>query len=542
MTSLSRLRLLAAAMTSSFLLLCGSASAQIALAPTANPSANIDQARNGTADAPTSPVHFQNGNAGAQNSHYLEGLSIPYRVRIDGLTPGTHTAVIGWDIRQGGKNALDYITGPNRLQPHMQFLPPHPAEVVNPLEGLTGTFAAPTRFAISPPVAILSGQPLASFNALPAAERELWTYNGTVTGVTYVLNADGNMGDLTASASESRMKITFTASTSSVVIAFGGHIASQVDWGAGHSASAISGSPYHARVLTVDNTSIGNQDRSLSTDAVLGCNVVGPAAACAGTVQTFGESSAETGATYLWAFTANSSGATFVGGNTGASVQVNVGQATGGSEGFTLQVTVTGGRNAVMCSIPVTVTPLPRAAVDDAQVCPGGSVSLCANASGGSGPYTYRWSNGATSSCISVSSVGSYSVTVTDAKGCQGTDSGTVTLTPPVNAPHLGRAGGLPGRRPHVYGASGHELLPLVRDRRQHPGTGGWALGVRAGGTRLWQHVHVVARGHQCRRLHGYGNPDGERSGHAASGDHRGRRRVHDRMPRAAGVLIAGRE
>src|ERR1041385_2700855 len=99
-----------------------------------NSSANIDQARNGTASAPISPVHFQNGNAGAQNSHYLEGHSIPYRVRLDGLTPGTHTVVIGWDIRQGGKNALDYITSPNRLEPHSQFLPPHPAEVVDPLE------------------------------------------------------------------------------------------------------------------------------------------------------------------------------------------------------------------------------------------------------------------------------------------------------------------------------------------------------------------------------------------------------------------------
>src|ERR1043166_1061882 len=155
-----------------------------------NSSANIDQARNGTASAPISPVHFQNGNAGAQNSHYLEGHSIPYRVRLDGLTPGTHTVVIGWDIRQGGKNALDYITSPNRLEPHAQFLPPHPAEVVDPLEGLTGSVAGPAA------------------SALPAAEKELWTYSGTVTGAIYVNNAEGNLGNLSAAASESRMQIT----------------------------------------------------------------------------------------------------------------------------------------------------------------------------------------------------------------------------------------------------------------------------------------------------------------------------------------------
>src|SRR2546423_8768025 len=96
----------------------------IAARAAGNSSANIDQARNGTTDAPITPVHFQNGNAGAQNSHYLEGQSIAYRVRLDGLSLGTHSVTIGWDVRQGGKNALDYITGPNRLEPHSQFLPP----------------------------------------------------------------------------------------------------------------------------------------------------------------------------------------------------------------------------------------------------------------------------------------------------------------------------------------------------------------------------------------------------------------------------------
>ena len=173
MALLLRLRLFVAATTCALLPLCGSALAQtLPLSPT-GASANIDQARNGTASAPTSPVHFQNGNAGAQNSHYLEGLSIPYRVRLDGLTPGTHTVVIGWDVRQGGKNALDYVTSPNRLEPHAQFLPPHPAEVVDPLEGLTGTYSTATHFAIPAPVAVLSGQPLASFNALPAVERHI---------------------------------------------------------------------------------------------------------------------------------------------------------------------------------------------------------------------------------------------------------------------------------------------------------------------------------------------------------------------------------
>jgi hypothetical protein len=51
--------------------------------------------------------------------------------------------------------------------------------------------------------------------------------------------------------------------------------------------------------------------------------------------------------------------------------------------------------------------------------------TLCATPSGGSAPYIYRWSTGATSPCISVSDTGSYTVTITDNRGCQATGTGS---------------------------------------------------------------------------------------------------------------------
>ena len=66
-------------------------------------------------------------------------------------------------------------------------------------------------------------------------------------------------------------------SADSVVIAWGGHIASSVDWHDDpgetvQTASDISGSPYHTRVISIKEgnvvKSIGNQDRSLSANAV----------------------------------------------------------------------------------------------------------------------------------------------------------------------------------------------------------------------------------------------------------------------------------
>jgi hypothetical protein len=77
-------------------------------------AADLDQARNGTASSPTSPVHYQNGNAGAQNSHYIEGHSIAYRLHLTNLTTAppadTHSVVIEWDIKHSSRNAIDYIT------------------------------------------------------------------------------------------------------------------------------------------------------------------------------------------------------------------------------------------------------------------------------------------------------------------------------------------------------------------------------------------------------------------------------------------------
>lgn len=57
------------------------------------------------------------------------------------------------------------------------------------------------------------------------------------------------------------------------------------------------------------------------------------------------------------------------------------------------------------------------------EFCPGESVVLTADANLCSGPYTFQWSNGATTSSITVTESGTYSVTVISADGCSGTSS-----------------------------------------------------------------------------------------------------------------------
>ncbi len=75
-------------------------------------------------------------------------------------------------------------------------------------------------------------------------------------------------------------------------------------------------------------------------------------------------------------------------------------------------------------------------------ICSGSSVVLSANASAGTAPYTYSWSDGETTSSISVNKAGTYSVTVTDkTPGCTGVKQ-SITITSAVvpNAPTAANA------------------------------------------------------------------------------------------------------
>jgi len=234
--------------------------APIAVAPVAaaNPSASLDQCANDPAPSPatdgcdSSAAQWVNGNLGASKSVYREGDSIPYRLTFGNLAISSgHTVTIEWDTTKAGKHAIDYLTTYNRTVAN-----------ANPCLGVSGcVFANSSLFAIpkDPQVDNGSGSPITQ----TPGNFTIWGGTITAASIYSYSHGTGFAGDKSAS-----IVITFSADVANPVIAWGGHIATRHDWGPTSSAVAISGSPYHTRLLDLDGSG-GNQDRSLSAAAVI---------------------------------------------------------------------------------------------------------------------------------------------------------------------------------------------------------------------------------------------------------------------------------
>jgi hypothetical protein len=335
--------------------------------PSAPMKITLEQIRNGSATSRLDPGAWVNGNLNGSQAHYAEQWSIPYRMVFTGLPIGVHTLVIEWDIRQGSKMALDYVTDYNLIDnapgSHM-FTFGHLKENIDPTIGVSG-LGLPVRYQLPVPSSAgspVSGQPAINFNSITTvnvltSKTVMTIYNGIISAMTYP-----SQGSLSASASASQLQIVFTNTSSTCVLAWGGHIAAQAYWGAGNSASAISGSPYHMRLISIDGSG-GNLDRSLSADAVVDpppCIVSGAASVCPGSTTTYKydpdndgvANDLPSGYTALWSFSGSANGASIVGSATGNSVQVLAG-ACGSS--FTIQVLLTNSSGTVGCSEAVTV-------------------------------------------------------------------------------------------------------------------------------------------------------------------------------------------
>ena len=145
----------------------------------------------------------------------------------------------------------------------------------------------------------------------------------------------------------------------------------------------------------------------------------GPTTFCQGGSVTL---TASAGATYLW--------------STGAITQ-SITVTTSGN--YTVNVTDINGCSGNSAATVVTVNPLPTPTITAGgpkTFCQGGSVTLTCTAGA-----SYLWSTGAITQSITVTTSGTYTVTMTDANGCVGTTAGTTVTVHPLPTPTITTSG-----------------------------------------------------------------------------------------------------
>lgn len=299
----------------------------------------------------------------------------------------------------------------------------------------------------------------------------------------------GEPSALSASASSSNVSCNGAADGSASVSALGGTSPYTYSWSNGGSGSSISGLAAGSYSVTVTdaNGCSANSSASVSEPSALSASASGSDASCNGASNGSVSLTVSGGSapySYSWS---NGSSSANLSGVTAGSYSVTVTDANGctanasASVGQPSALAVSASSSNVSCnggsngsasvsssggtapysyswsnggsgssvsglsagSYSVTVTDangctanasasvnepsalsLSVSAVD--ATCETADGSASASVSGGTAPYSYSWSNGATSSAATGLSAGSYSVTVTDANGCTANGGATV--------------------------------------------------------------------------------------------------------------------
>lgn len=147
--------------------------------------------------------------------------------------------------------------------------------------------------------------------------------------------------------------------------------------------------------------------------------------ACEGTSISFTDLSTNVPNAWNW---------TFAGGTPSSSTQQNptVVYNSAGNHEVSLRVTNSDGNDTKTISgyINITAAPSISETLNNLSCNGANDGSITLNISGGSSPYSYAWSNGATSKNISNLNDGNYSVTVTDNNGCVA--NGTYSVSEPA--------------------------------------------------------------------------------------------------------------
>jgi len=243
---------------------------------------NLDQWANGVVGGVS--ASWQNGNLNGNNSAYAEGRTVPFRLAVEGLAPGTHTIRINYDFTAGGHKAYDFLASVDASEDVGALLCAVGGGGVSSLCPSLGAYDAEP-FPADPFVPDVAGKSVdgaITFSGLTAAQRELRIYGGTITSIVLNPDPDGNPQTATPAGtaghigpvsgnSTTDLIVTFSSNGSAVLLVWGGHLAQSPFWNGLNDpdgAAEVSGAPWHMRTQQLDNSGNKNQDRSIQPSAI----------------------------------------------------------------------------------------------------------------------------------------------------------------------------------------------------------------------------------------------------------------------------------
>ncbi|MBK9254468.1 MAG: DUF3494 domain-containing protein [Saprospiraceae bacterium] len=221
------------------------------------------------------------------------------------------------------------------------------------------------------------------------------TYSVTITdsnGCTSVCNRIVTVNPLPACTITGSDVICLGSSTQLCVSGGASYI-----WNTGATTDCISTGTAGTYSVTITDsngcTSVCN--RTVTVNPLPACTITGSDVICLGSSTQLCVSG---GVSYIW--------------TTGATTDC----ITAGTAGtYSVTITDSNGCTSVCSKTMVALTELPECfIVGDIYFCEGSSAEIC----GPTGPYTYLWSTGEVTRCISGDETGLYTLTITDANGC----------------------------------------------------------------------------------------------------------------------------
>jgi hypothetical protein len=419
---------------------------------------DFSQSANDDSPYPPGDVHWISSILQEGNSEYYEGMSALQRLVFVGIpkTPGhVHTLSFSHQAHKSTSHAYDFLTSwAQAVQAGSEIGGPTMFVNVNecgpdigPPAYLGSVCVAlhTSGFTATPDAPDTMGNLLGDDVASKVAAYEAQLGNRTVKmyGNTPISAASiAFLGYNGSTDKEAHYMLTWTSSSDSIVIEMAGHLAAGTDpigqaavgYGEGKGSSNISGGSYHFKLAKLDGATLGSQDNQIKGADIRprppACDVTPPSQeVCVGFDATFTDNSTGGAPPYTFCWQKSP----YTDPCISTTNQLSITGATLTDAG-TYRVIVTDDKGgADTCYATLIVHEPPTCSVDPPAdtIWEGDLATFCVVPSGGTAPYTYLWSTGETSDCITVSppaGVYTYSVIVTDDKGCAGTCECTLTV------------------------------------------------------------------------------------------------------------------